>query len=335
MRQTPARISEAPKEGDGGPRSADKEFTTKAEYNRALLRQEKWQTAEGVRADGKVGEDIIKERKHKHTAQGLSRQQAAAAQMKKASESLEAHRAQNLSLGRAVYEEVAGWRVGAKATKEQWTSYVKELKESVKAENKTAESVKEHAAKKKAVAAQTRADDEAKEKAVEQFKEKQLTAAKEQAAKIRAETDDKVVDTAKRYFYEQRLKSAVETKAQQQEWEKERAAAKEKHHEVQQKRRIKSKSARSAGTKSRQELVTERQAAASTLREAKRALSESHKTRMQEEYQLKSATVKGVIANSFVQPSDALEASSPANSMYSLTNIRPPSPERGADSPER
>lgn len=165
---------------------------------------------------------------------------------------------------------------------------------------------------------------------MEQLKEKHAVAFKEQAAKIRAETADNVVDGAKRYFYEQRLKSATETKAQQLEWDKERAAAKEKHQEVQNKRRIKSKSARSGSTKSKQELISSRQAEAATLRDAKRALAEEHKARKQEESQQKMATVKGVIANSFVQPSDALDATSPANSQYSLTNIRPPSPERGA-----
>jgi hypothetical protein len=33
-----------------------------------------------------------------------------------------------------------------------------------------------------------------------------------------------------------------------------------------------------------------------------------------------------VIANSFVQPADALDGVSPSTSMYSVTNIRSPSP---------
>ena len=120
-----------------------KEFTTKAEYNRAMLRQEKWAQAEQTRAEQKKGEDIIKERTRKHTTQGLSRQQAAAVQMKKASESLEAHRQQNLSLGRAVYEEVSGWRMGAKATKDQWSQYGKAVRDTIRDGKKTAESVAE------------------------------------------------------------------------------------------------------------------------------------------------------------------------------------------------
>mmetsp|Transcript_51106 Transcript_51106/g.101694 ORF Transcript_51106/g.101694 Transcript_51106/m.101694 type:complete len:333 (-) Transcript_51106:463-1461(-) len=324
MRQG-ARTSETPKEGEVA-RSPEKEFTTKAEYNRALLRQEKWHTAEGVRADGKVGEEIIKDRQRRHTAQGLSRQQAAAAQMKKASESLEAHRQQNLALGKEVAEQVEKWGKGAKAVKDEYAGYAKEVKEAIKAADRTAQSVKAETAKKKATAALTRADDEAKEKVVEQLKEKHSQVVKDQVAKIRAETDDKVVDGAKRHFYEQRLKSAVETKAQQLEWEKERAAAKEKHQATQDKRRIKSKSARTGSAKSKQELITERATAAAAVREAKRALAEENKARKQEDFQLKSATVKGVIANSFVQPTDALDATSPANSQYSLTNIRPPSP---------
>ena len=89
------------------------EVMTKAEYNRWLVRQENAKMAEETRQAAKQGEDIIKDRQRKHTTQGLSRQQAAMVQMKKASESLEAHRQQNLTQGRKVYEEVAGWRVGA------------------------------------------------------------------------------------------------------------------------------------------------------------------------------------------------------------------------------
>ena len=322
-------MTEAPKEGDTAPRSTEKEFTTKAEYNRALVRQEKWATAEEMRKEGKAGDEVIKDRQRKHTTQGLSRQQAAAVQMKKASESLEAHRQQNLTLGRAVYEEVAGWRQGAKATKDEWSAYGKTLKESIKAENKTAESVAALSQKKKQQAAETRRDDEMKAKQLEELKASQAAAAAEQAARIRAETADKVIDQAKRHFYEQRLKQAVDTKQAQMQWEKERAAEKEKHQDAQNKRRLKAKSARMGSSTSRSKLAAERAQEAAAMREQKRALAEAHKRRMQEDYQDKAATVKGVIANSFVQPSETLDATSPERSFYSVTNIRSPSPERG------
>ena len=122
----------------GSPGALGKEgITTKAEYNRWLVNQEKWAMAEEIRSQGKSGEEVIKERQRRHASQGLSRQQAAMVQMKRASESLEAHRQQNLTHGRKVYEEVAGWRVGATAAKDSWSSYGKSIKEEVKKNNAT------------------------------------------------------------------------------------------------------------------------------------------------------------------------------------------------------
>ena len=195
------------------PGSPGKEgITTKAEYNRWLISQEKWQTAEDIREQGKTGEEVIKERQRRHTTQGLSRQQAAAVQMKKASESLEAHREANLTLGRSVYEEVAGWRMGAKATKDDWASYGKAIKETTKANNATAASKAALTENKKAQAAVTRDDDQKKEKARKDQRDALNDAAKKQAEKVRQETGDAVTDAAKRIFYEQRLKSANDTK---------------------------------------------------------------------------------------------------------------------------
>lgn len=195
------------------PGSPGKEgITTKAEYNRWLISQEKWQTAEDIREQGKTGEEVIKERQRRHTTQGLSRQQAAAVQMKKASESLEAHREANLTLGRSVYEEVAGWRMGAKTTKDDWASYGKAIKETTKANNATAASKAALTENKKAQAAVTRDDDQKKEKARKDQRDALNDAAKKQAEKVRQETGDAVTDAAKRIFYEQRLKSANDTK---------------------------------------------------------------------------------------------------------------------------
>jgi hypothetical protein len=327
MRQG-SRMAEAPKEGEAVARSPDKaEYSTKAEYNRALLRNANWQAAEEMRAKMKDNDEMIKERTRKHTAQGLSRQQAAAVQMKKASESLEAHRQQNLTLGRQVYEEVSGWRMGAKASKDQWSAYGKGMRDAVREAKKTEESVAEMSAKKKAIAAKTRADDEAKAKQLEEMKTAKAAVAKDRAATVRAATADAVIDASRRHFYEQRLKVTQETKALEQQWEKDRQANKEKHQEAQNKKRSKVRAVKANSGSSKSALATARQQEAAQMREAKRALAEEHKRRMQEEYQEKSAFVKGQIANTYVQPADSLDPGSPASSFYSLTNIRPPSPE--------
>lgn len=291
---TPMSGDKVKEEPTGAMGSPGKEgITTKAEYNRWLVSQEKWQAAEEIRTQGKEGEEIIKERQRRHTTQGLSRQQAAAVQMKKASESLEAHREQNLTLGRAVYEEVAGWRQGAKQTKDEYAAYGKKVKEQIKASNATAAALAALSESKKAQAAITRDDDQKKEKARKDLRDSIAEQAKKQAEKVRQETGDAVTDASKRHFYEQRLKSANDTKADAVRWEKERKEEAEAFAEAQKKRRNKSKSARQAASKSRQALITARTEEAVAMREEKKKLAEFHRQRLQEEYQLRAATVKG------------------------------------------
>ena len=54
------------------PRSSDqKEFMTKAEYNRWLLKQENARLADERREEAKAGEEIIKERQRQHTTRGV------------------------------------------------------------------------------------------------------------------------------------------------------------------------------------------------------------------------------------------------------------------------
>ena len=321
-------MTEPTKEGNGGS-DETKTFTTKAEYHRALVRQENWAAAEATRTLSKAGGEFIKDRQRNHATQGLSRQQAAAVQMKRASESLEAHRQQNLSLGKAVYEEVAGWRMGAKAQGEAWAAHGKSLAASVKssADQGPAAAIAQLNSQKKAQAAETRRDNEMKAKAREELKAVQAAEVKERYEKMKAETADEITDQAKRIFYNQRVAIANETKAQQVIWEKERQAAREHHNDMQKSRRTKAKSARAGGSKSRQELITQRRTEAQAMREEKRKLADESRKRLQDLYTVKSETVKGLIANSFVQPADALDAGSPSTSFYSVTNIRSPSPE--------
>lgn len=335
------QMAEATPKKDGEPGSPDgKQFTTKAEYHRWLIQQEKWATAESIRQNGKQGEEMIKERQRKHTSAGLTRQQAAAVQMKKASESLEAHREKNLTKGRAVYEEVAGWRQGANQQKSKWADEAKAMRSKVKEENKTGESIASFLANKKAQAKATREDDERKEKANKDQRETELSRKKQQAAAVREGTSNTVTDEAKRFFYEQRLKSAASTKQEALMWEKQRKEESELFQKKQNQRRAKAKTARASAGKSRAALLTTRAEDAVAMREAKKALAEEHKRRLQDDYQLRMQMVKGVLANSYLQPEAATgEPGSPGHSpistsFYSLTNIRPPSPERTGSTTE-
>ena len=284
--------TEAPKEEEA-VRSEQKEFTTKAEYNRWLVRQQNAKMADEARDAAKAGEEIIKERQRRHTTQGLSRQQAAMVQMKRASESIEAHRQQNLTHGRKVYEEVSGWRVGAKAHKDEWSKYGQSVREATKKSNATAASIAELNERKKAQAAVTRQEDQAKEAEREKLKKQREKDVQAAAAAIKADTSDSSIDAAKRMFYEQRLKSANDTKTQAAAWAKERAEKKSTFQEAQNKRRNKSKAARSEAGKAREMLLTARASQAAELRAKKSTLSEQHKERMQSEYLEKAALVKG------------------------------------------
>jgi hypothetical protein len=51
-------MSETPKEGNEGSGTA-KDFTTKAEYNRALVRQENWASAEEMRTATSVNQSTV------------------------------------------------------------------------------------------------------------------------------------------------------------------------------------------------------------------------------------------------------------------------------------
>lgn len=328
MRRNSQTGAEALPDAAEAQRSDDKQFTTKAEYNRWLVRQENAKMAEETRKAAKVGDDIIKERTRTHTARGLSRQQAAMVQMKRASESLEAHRQQNLQHGRKVYEEVQGWRVGAKETKDSWVSYGKSIKDAQRAQSPTGAeaAMMELKDKKLKAAATTRADDQAKEAERERQKKEREKEVKAAADEVRKATSDEVTDGAKRVFFEQRLKAATETKTQGATLDKQRKENDVEFKESQAKKRNYSRSMRDFAAKSKEKLLSTRASNAASLREARKGYSEQHKQRMQEEYLEKAATVKGVIANSIYNEADALSSppGSPPRSPKALTSGRSP-----------
>ena len=210
---------ETPAEAEA-PRTETKEFMTKAEYNRWLIKQENAKLADERRQAAKAEEEFVKERQRSHTARGLSRQQAAMVQMKRASESLEAHRQQNLSHGRKVHEEVTTWREAADAAKKEYAAHRKSIKEEQKKNNGAGESMKQNEELKKSQAAVTRAEDQAKAATREQLKQQRAAEVREAAEQVRKAVGDEATDAAKRLFFEQRLQSAKDTKANSAMFEK-------------------------------------------------------------------------------------------------------------------
>jgi hypothetical protein len=294
----------APVTGTPSGSKEEGSIATKREYNRWLVTQNNFASAEEVRMQRKAAEEQLQERERKHKAQGLSRQQAATAQMKQASEALEAHREANLSLGRAVSNEISGWRMGAQATKQAWSAYGKEMRDRVKAANGAGAAVAETLAKKKAQAGMTRKEDEEVAKKVEELKEQWKKQASEQAQVVRTETSHTVTDDAKRYFYEARLKSAKDVKELSAKCEKDRAAEKSNFQATQNVRRKKVKSARDQAGKSRVALKTQRAEEASALREKKTELSKERIARKKLDEDKKIASRNAVLASIAYDPND-------------------------------
>ena len=278
---------------------------TKAEYNRWLLRQENMRMADEQRETAKAGEELVKERQRSHTARGLARQQAAMVQMKRASESLEAHRQQNLTHGRKVYEEVGNWRTSARTERSQWAEYGKSISTAQKQADGAAASLKELEGLKKAQANTTRLEDQSKALEHEELKKARAREVKAAADVVRKETSDQVTDEAKRLFFEQRMKAATETKTSSAVFDKMRKENDGHFKQQQEKKRNAARAVRESAGKSRQELLSQRTENAKAVREHKMTLREQHKQRLQVEYLEKAATVKSVIENGIYREGEA------------------------------
>ena len=294
----------AAKEEDVRSPGETKEFTTKAEYNRWLVRQQNAAIAEETRQAAKAGEEFIKDRKQKHTSQGLSRQQAAMVQMKRASESLEAHRQNNLTHGRKVYEEVSGWREKTNAAKEEVIANCRKQKEEVKRDNKTGEAIKEMLDKKKSQSNATRSEKTKKAEELKTLKTAREQAVTRSAQTVKEATSDKAIDASKRMFYEQRLTSAAQVRAQSATSTKKATEEKAAFDKTQQTKRLKAKTARTQAGKSRELLLAEKTAAAVAMRQEKEALKEVHREKMQSAYLEKAAAVSVVKANAIYNEAD-------------------------------
>ena len=287
----------SPGKGDG--------MATKREYVAFLVTQDKFTQAEEVRNTRKAMEQRMQERDRRHKATGLGRQQAATAQMKKASEAVEEHREHNLAKGRAVATETSQWEVGAKEQKDKWVEHAKQMKQAVKEADGTAAAVAELSKKKKDAAAATRRDDADKEKMLEDLREQWKKTSTDNVQKIKEDTGDKAVDEAKRFFYEQRKALAIETKEASAKNDKERAAEKATFDKLQAAKRAKAKAMRDDAGKSRTQLKTARAEAAAKAREAKQLLMEQIAANKKANEEKKLAQKAAVVASVAYDPNTA------------------------------
>ena len=306
MMSRQGRGTDARKEEDSSQRQGDvAETTKKSEYNRWLVKQQNVQMATEVREQQRDGIEFVKEKQRLHAAQGLTRQQAAMVQMKRATEAVEAYRQGNLSKGKEVAEEVLQWRMKEHAEKVEHQALGKSNVKAVKEDDKTKAALEAAAADRKAKAAETRKEDEQKAKELDDLKQLLSKEKLDHTSKVRAETADTVTDQAKRFFYEQRLEAAREIKQREEQLAKKRMEQKTQLQEAQDQRKNKVKSARAEASKSVQALKTQRANEAAKLREVKQQLAEVHKQNLQSTYAERSAAVKLVIAAGFVASPDA------------------------------
>ena len=78
----------------------DDEGVTLSEFNRWLVQEENWQSAEETRESYMEGSQFRKTRDEKHRERGMERQAASIEQMKLAKGKVEEHRQQNLEQGK-------------------------------------------------------------------------------------------------------------------------------------------------------------------------------------------------------------------------------------------
>lgn len=79
---------------------ADEEGVTVSEYNKWLMLEQNWESAEDTRQNYMEGSQLRKTRDERHRERGMERQAASIEQMKQAKTKVEEHREQNLEQGK-------------------------------------------------------------------------------------------------------------------------------------------------------------------------------------------------------------------------------------------
>ena len=224
-------------------------------------------------------------------------------QMKRASESLEAHRQNNLTHGRKVYSGVGLARDdergqgggdrqlpeaegGGEARQQDGRGDQGDARQEEVAVERDAE----------------REDEKAEElKALKTAREQAVTRS---AQTVKEATSDKAIDASKRMFYEQPFSSAAQVRAQSATSTKKATEEKAAFDKTQQTKRLKAKTARTQAASRASSLLAEKTAAAVTMRQEKVSLKEVHREKMQSAYLEKAAAVSVVKANAIYNEAD-------------------------------
>jgi len=279
----------------------DEEGVTVSEYNRWLIQEDNWNSAEETRSAYMEGSQFRKTRDEKHREKGMERQAASIEQMKLAKGRVEEHREHNLEQGKTVRDDVSVWKQQVHEQKEQRAADAKAIKEKTKMAEKAKEEKKKLLDSKKELSAQVRGEVAQLTKDSEQLRMDLKKMNEETAKRVKAETADVVTDSAKKMFFEQRRAAAQQTSAKVKEWEVDRKANREKLVEQFKATRQKAREFKEGSRGSRKALQTERARSAAEVRKMKSDSAQTYRDKLEERAAQTKLVVNATISERFVQ----------------------------------
>jgi hypothetical protein len=273
-------------DGDGDGKKAgaaddtplsDIEALTLAEFNRWLVTEENWSTAEQVRQLHIEGEQFRKAREDRHRERGQVRQQDTVEQMKEAKTRVDAHRRHNLEQGSLVKRDVVAWNQARHENRDEWIKVAKVIKQKQIAAKEQFDEHKAMLAAKKQKGELVKNQVAALTVECEKNREAYLNANKAQVAKVKEETGDAVIDSAKNFFFVQRKEAAASVTKQRDGLEATRKANRQAFLSKVQNLMQQSRSMRDGARDAKKRLLEERAQAAREVREQKAELDHARK----------------------------------------------------------
>lgn len=288
--------------GGEGEALGDLEALTTADFNRWLVTEENWASAEQCRQQHIEGEQFRKARDDKHRERGQARQQDTVEQMKEAKTKVDAHRRTNLEQGSAVKRDVIAWQESARKDRERYNAWAKDVKEKQLAAHTAVHD--EGPARRRAIGKATREEVDEWLAAGRARREREFDERKKFTEKVKTETSDAVIDDAKKTFFLQRKTAAKETQTMVESWATERGKVKQAFFETAATKVAKSKGMREGGKAARVALEAKRRNDAVVARERKEGLAKQ-KEQQAEEWSLQvKESVNAAITERFV-PTDS------------------------------
>ena len=282
--------------------TGDEEGVTLSEFNRWLIHEDNWTSAEEVREHYQEGSQQRKERDETHRERGMERQAQSIEQMKLAKGKVEEHRQKNLEQGKQVREKVADWNRDAYEEREAHKKIVLALKKQMNSAVRTKEEMDALLSMKKKLGEVVKAEDAKISEAAKSQREEFLKINKAQVEKVKKETADQVTEDAKRFFFEKRKTSVSTIKSEEKTWEEARKKASADFKDKVALLKAKSKSIEASARGSRKTLQSQRAREAAEMRKLKAEQAQSFRAAQEEHAATTKQTVYAAVNQKFVQP---------------------------------